>query len=91
MRSVGGRDAVHYIWPLGLLFGVSLGLFWLAFNVVYFEVSSAENRDWFNGWIGLLGSITGIIGPWLAGWIITMMRGDQGYRFILPYRWSSSP
>ncbi|WP_336245452.1 MULTISPECIES: MFS transporter [Paenibacillus] len=77
-----GRDAVHYIWPLGLLFGVSLGLFWLAFNVVYFEVSSAENRDWFNGWIGLLGSITGIIGPWLAGWIITMMHGDQGYRFI---------
>ncbi|WP_411830653.1 MFS transporter [Paenibacillus lautus] len=77
-----GRDAVHYIWPLGLLFGVSLGLFWLAFNVVYFEVSSAENRDWFNGWIGLLGSITGIIGPWLAGWIITMMHGDRGYRFI---------
>lgn len=77
-----GRDAVHYIWPLGLLFGVSLGLFWLAFNVVYFEVSSAENRDWFNGWIGLLGSITGIIGPWLAGWIITLMHGDRGYRFI---------
>ena len=85
-----GRDAVHYIWPLGLLFGVSLGLFWLAFNVVYFEVSSAENRDWFNGWIGLLGSITGIIGPWLAGWIITLMHGDQGYRFILPCRWPSS-
>lgn len=77
-----GGHAVDYIWPLGLLFGVSLGLFWLAFNVVYFEVSSAENRDWFNGWIGLLGSITGIIGPWLAGWIITIMHGESGYRFI---------
>lgn len=77
-----GRDAVHYIWPLGLLFGVSLGLFWLAFNVVYFEISNAENRDWFNGWIGLLGSVTGIIGPWLAGWVITWMHGDEGYRLI---------
>ncbi|AWP26151.1 MFS transporter [Paenibacillus sp. Cedars] len=77
-----GRDAVHYIWPLGLLFGVSLGLFWLAFNVVYFEISNAENRDWFNGWIGLLGSVTGIIGPWLAGWVITWMHGDEGYQLI---------
>lgn len=77
-----GRDAVHYIWPLGLLFGVPLGLFWLAFNVVYFEISNAENRDWFNGWIGLLGSVTGIIGPWLAGWVITWMHGDEGYRLI---------
>lgn len=74
--------AVDYIWPLGLLLGVSLGLFWLAFNVVYFEISEASNRDWFNGWIGLLGSVTGLIGPWSAGWIITMMHGERGYRFI---------
>ncbi|MEK3733903.1 MULTISPECIES: MFS transporter [Paenibacillus] len=77
-----GNQAVEYIWPLGLLLGVSLGLFWLAFNVVYFEISEASNRDWFNGWLGLLGSVTGIIGPWAAGLIITMMHGERGYRFI---------
>lgn len=77
-----GQNAIHYIWPLGLLLGMSLGLFWLAFNVVYFEVTDAENRDWFNGWVGLLGSMTGILGPWVSGWLITLLHGEKGYRLI---------
>lgn len=77
-----GQNAIYYIWPLGLLLGMSLGLFWIAFNVVYFEVTDAKNRDWFNGWVGLLGSMTGIVGPWLSGLLITLMHGDRGYRFI---------
>ena len=77
-----GKNAIDYIWPLGLLLGLSLGLFWLAFNVVYFEITDAENRDWFNGWVGLLGSITGIVGPWASGLIITWLQGDRGYRLI---------
>ncbi|MCZ4148892.1 MFS transporter, partial [Escherichia coli] len=47
-----GPKAVDWIWPLGILLGCSLGLFWLAFNVVYFEVTDRENRDLFNGWVG---------------------------------------
>lgn len=77
-----GQNAVYYIWPLGLLLGISLGLFWIAFNVVYFEVTDPDNRDWFNGWVGLMGSMTGIVGPWLSGLLITLMHGDLGYRFI---------
>ncbi len=77
-----GTDVVHWIWPLGILLGVSIGIFWLAFNVVYFEVTNRENRDLFNGWVGLLGSITGIIGPWFSGLLITWLKGDKGYRLI---------
>ncbi|CAM2994262.1 MFS transporter [Paenibacillus sediminis] len=77
-----GKDTVHFIWPLGLLLGAALGLFWLAFNVVYFEVTDSSNRDLFNGWTGLIGSATGIVGPWLSGWIISTMHGERGYRFI---------
>ncbi|MED5019047.1 MFS transporter [Paenibacillus chibensis] len=77
-----GSDVVRWIWPLGLLLGVSLGIFWLAFNVVYFEVTDRSNRDLFNGWVGLLGSITGIIGPWFSGLLITWLKGDRGYRVI---------
>ncbi|MCJ8013336.1 MFS transporter [Paenibacillus sp. KQZ6P-2] len=77
-----GSDIIHWIWPLGLLLGISTGLFWLSFNVVYFEVTNRENRDLFNGWVGLLGSITGIIGPWFSGLLITWLKGDRGYRLI---------
>lgn len=77
-----GSRAVDWIWPLGILLGCSLGLFWIAFNVVYFEITDRENRDLFNGWVGLLGSMTGIIGPWFSGLIITRMTDNTGYRLI---------
>ncbi|WP_025682948.1 MFS transporter [Paenibacillus maysiensis] len=77
-----GSQAVNYIWPLGMLLGAALGLFWLAFNVIFFEVTDRVSRDHFNGWVGLLGSFSGIVGPWLSGWIIARMEDDAGYRVI---------
>ncbi|MGG1617495.1 MFS transporter [Paenibacillus sp. NRS-1782] len=77
-----GSQAVHYIWPLGMILGAALGLFWLAFNVIFFEVTDQGSRDHFNGWVGLLGSFSGIVGPLLSGWIIARMEDDAGYRVI---------
>lgn len=77
-----GGQAVHYIWPLGLILGLSIGFFWLAFNIVFFEITEAVNRDFFNGWMGLLGSFTGIVGPWISGWLISLWPGDRGYRVV---------
>lgn len=77
-----GPHMTQYIWPLGLLFGIGSGLFWLAFNVVFFEVTDVKTRDLFNGWIGILGSLIGIFGPWFSGWLISMMKGEKGYRVI---------
>lgn len=77
-----GKHTVDYIWPLGLLFGAGSGLFWLAFNVVYFEVTDVKTRDLFNGWVGVLGSVIGIFGPWVSGWLISVKHGEAGYRLI---------
>ncbi|MBW4085215.1 MFS transporter [Paenibacillus sp. S150] len=75
-------ESVHYIWPLGLILGLSIGFYWLAFNIVFFEITEAENRDFFNGWMGLLGSLTGIAGPWISGWLISLWQGERGYRVV---------
>lgn len=77
-----GGQAVHYIWPFGLILGLSIGFFWLAFNIVFFEITEAVNRDFFNGWMGLLGSFTGIVGPWVSGWLISLWPGEHGYRVV---------
>ncbi|WP_234414374.1 MFS transporter [Paenibacillus sp. CAA11] len=77
-----GPATVHLIWPLGLLFGIGSGLFWLAFNVVYFEVTDVGTRDLFNGWVGILGSVIGLFGPWASGWILSSMKDVHGYRVI---------
>lgn len=76
------KQAVHYVWPLGILQGMSSGFFWLAFNVAYFEVTNPDNRDRFNGWAGLIGSGGGMLAPWLSGFLISRMGGGKGYTLI---------
>ncbi|ANE49121.1 MFS transporter [Paenibacillus swuensis] len=77
-----GQGAVTYIWLLGIVQGMASGCFWLAFNVVYFEVTDPDNRDQFNGWAGIIGSSSGILTPWLSGYFIAKMGDSGGYRFI---------
>ncbi|MBW7457214.1 MFS transporter, partial [Paenibacillus sepulcri] len=77
-----GTRAVTYAIPLGVLGGLGQGFFWLAYNVVYFEITEPANRDRFNGWTGLIASGAGIVVPWISGFIITASTGNQGYSII---------
>ncbi|MDB5052645.1 MAG: transporter, partial [Bacilli bacterium] len=77
-----GVKSVDYVIGLGIIMGLAFGFFWLAFNVVYFEVTNPQTRDKFNGWAGLLGSGAGMIAPWLSGYLITHMKNTTGYRLI---------
>ncbi len=78
---LGGRS-IDVVLPLGVIQGIASGFFWLAFNVVYFEVTGPDNRDRFNGWAGLVGSGAGIIAPWISGLLIVSLGGTSGYRII---------
>ncbi|SDN27824.1 MFS transporter, YQGE family, putative transporter [Paenibacillus sp. yr247] len=77
-----GTSSFHYFVWLGMVQGISAGLFWIAFNVVYFEVTDPDNRDRFNGWVGLLGSGAGIVAPWISGLLIVSLGDGAGYRLI---------
>jgi MFS transporter, YQGE family, putative transporter len=77
-----GSRAIDVVLVLGLVQGIGSGFFWLAFNVVYFEVTNPENRDRFNGWAGLIGSGAGMAAPWISGALIVHMAGASGYRLI---------
>jgi len=77
-----GTRAADAVPLLGLVQGVSSGLFWLSFNIVYFEITDRDNRDRFNGWAGLLGSLSGMLAPWLSGILIAGSGGNTGYRLI---------
>jgi len=77
-----GDAASRWAAWLGALNGLAVGLFWLAYNVVYFEITEPENRDRFNGWAGLLGSLAGMTAPWLSGTFISLSGGTRGYRIV---------
>ncbi|KAA0762590.1 MFS transporter [Bacillus sp. SH5-2] len=79
---VAGKSASHYILLMGALLGVGYGFYWLAFNLLTFEITEPETRDFFNGFLGLLASFSGMIGPIAAGYTISRMEKWSGYTVI---------
>ncbi|MDC3413377.1 MFS transporter [Aquibacillus sp. 3ASR75-11] len=85
---LAGEKAATYNVLLGALLGIGYGFYWLAYNVLTFEVTEPETRDFFNGFLGLLQSFGGMIGPILAGYIISRMDSFQGYTIIFSISFS---
>ncbi|HEK9101500.1 TPA: MFS transporter [Bacillus pseudomycoides] len=79
---LAGTRASHYILLLGGLLGIGYGFYWLAFNLLTFEITEPETRDFFNGFLGLLTSFSGMIGPIAAGYTISRMEKWTGYTVI---------
>lgn len=77
-----GALSVNYVIWLGAFLGIGYGFYWLAYNVMYFEITEKENRDVFNSINGLFVAIAGIIAPVLSGFIITRFRYFLGYRIV---------
>ncbi|MBE6183779.1 MFS transporter [Heyndrickxia ginsengihumi] len=73
--------AQDYLILLGGLLGIGYGFYWLAFNVLTFEITEPETRDFFNGFLGALNSIGGMIGPVIAGFIISRLV-NGGYTIV---------
>lgn len=79
---VFGSNASDFILLLGGLLGIGYGFYWLAFNVLTFEITEPETRDFFNGFLGILTSAGGMIGPMLSGYIISRLKNFTGYSVV---------
>ncbi|KEK26206.1 MFS transporter [Bacillus gaemokensis] len=77
-----GKHASQYILLIGGLLGIGYGFYWLAFNLLTFEITEPETRDFFNGFLGLLTSFSGMIGPIAAGYTISRMEKWSGYTVV---------
>jgi MFS transporter, YQGE family, putative transporter len=77
-----GENAGDNLVILGGLLGIGYGFYWLAFNVLTFEITEPETRDFFNGFLGTLTSAGGMVGPILAGYIISRFTSFQGYTIV---------
>lgn len=77
-----GTRASEFLLLLGVLLGIGYGFYWLAYNVLTFEITEPDTRDFFNGFLGILTSIGGMIGPIAAGFIISRMDNFTGYTVV---------
>lgn len=77
-----GDSAARYLILLGGTLGIGYGFYWLAFNVLTFEITEPETRDFFNGFLGIINSTAGMIGPIIAGYVISRLKNFSGYTTI---------
>ncbi|MBM7693311.1 YQGE family putative transporter [Peribacillus deserti] len=77
-----GENATSFLFLLGGILGIGYGFYWLAFNVLTFEITEPHTRDFFNGFMGILGSAGGMIGPIMAGLIISRFDKFFGYSIV---------
>ncbi len=51
---VAGKSASHYILLMGALLGVGYGFYWLAFNLLTFEIQNQKQEISLTGFLGFL-------------------------------------
>lgn len=77
-----GNSLTAFVIPIGILFGIASGFYWLAFQVLSFDFTGTNNRDTFNGFNGLMASLAGSTAPLLAAFIIDRNVGVRGYFIV---------
>ncbi len=77
-------DSIHYVIPLGALFGVTWGFFWAGNNTFQYDFSTGDkNREYFLGLISAVSSGAKVAAPFVSGAIIAMSpTQEHGYYLV---------
>lgn len=62
------------IFGVGLIVGLSTGLYWANRNFIYPTLTKDRERDYISGILTLVGNLSGVILPLAAGWLIVWAR-----------------
>ncbi|WP_432665848.1 MFS transporter [Wukongibacter baidiensis] len=76
------NDIVKYIYPIGILYGIAAGFYWLAFQVLAFDFTSTNNRDTFYGFNGSICGIASAVAPFTGAYIIESSQNNLGYVIV---------
>lgn len=76
------EQAANHLAGLGIFMGLALSAYALAGHVLVYDTTEPESREGFLNRNGLVGSLSGLIAPLTAGWIVSALSGLTGYRLI---------
>jgi len=67
------------IFGVGLLVGLACGLYWANRNFIYPSLTKNKERDYISGLNTLVGNLSGVVFPFLAGWLIVWARAHPDF------------
>lgn len=76
------NNVLEYIYPIGILYGIAAGFYWLSFQVLTFDFTSTNNRDTFYGFNGCICGVANAISPITAAYIIERNKNMMGYSIV---------
>ncbi|MDF2985387.1 MAG: hypothetical protein K0R50_897 [Eubacterium sp.] len=76
------NSVTRFIFPIGALYGIAAGFYWLAYHVLSFDFTSTENRDTYNGFNGSISGVCGAVAPITAAYIIDKNILTNGYTIV---------
>lgn len=71
----------HFYW-FAVLQGIGQALYWLGYFTIVHEVSTNHNRHRYLGWNQIVMGMSNLIGPAIAGLIISLSNGLTGYTIV---------
>ncbi|WP_027084995.1 MFS transporter [Cohnella panacarvi] len=72
-------NVVDYYVLFGLFNGMALGLYWVGYLVLQYDVTDPRNRSRYLGINMVVFNSAGLAGPALAGFLISLFEGLRGY------------
>ncbi|KQO07348.1 MFS transporter [Paenibacillus sp. Leaf72] len=82
MVVITGEQVVNYYVLFAICNGIAGGLYWTGYLVIQYDVSTEANRIRFLALNMIVFNTAGLLGPALAGFIISRNEGLQGYVII---------
>ncbi|MBS4207854.1 MFS transporter [Bacillus sp. FJAT-50079] len=79
---IAQEHIVSYFAFFALLKGIGQALYWLGYFTIVHEVSTDKNRHRYLGWNQIVTNGTNLAGPAVAGFIIGLYAGFQGYMIV---------
>jgi len=77
---IAAQESVVTYYPLFAFFnGMALGLYWVGYLVLMYDVTNERNRSRYLGINMIVFNSAGLAGPALSGFLISLYEGLQGY------------
>lgn len=79
---IAQEKMIDYVFLFALLKGISQALYWLGYFTLVHEISTNDNRHRYLGWNQIVMSTSNLVGPAVAGFIISVSNDLSGYLLV---------
>jgi YQGE family putative transporter len=77
-----GSNASNFVWILGMISGFAQGFFWLSANILVIDLTDYDNRKQYNSVIGMITSLSNMLGPLFASIVVSAFKDLRGYKIL---------